>query len=254
MNRRRCSAEGSETSPKIGNNASNMSNHQFQIRRFIEQAALDKSNSVQCGVERETKSEKLTRRAHADPIEGDGRMQMYRHPEPGDVFKDRQELGGVERSVGDIRKDLEALEPELAETAVDLRNRSLRVSKSEAAETDESSWKVRDDLCQIVVDTRGPIVGLSASKHFGAKRSAVAQNRDVDFHVVHGAQFLLHFDDLWQCRHIEPGCTLNHIRATIQDTFGQVGVTEQMLDEIKRLKVCVNIDPHCVIFPLLCST
>src|SRR5215469_5686874 len=134
MNRRRCSAEGSETSPKIGNNASNMSNHQFQIRRFIEQAALDKSNSVQGGVERETKTEKLTRRAHADPIERDRRMQMHRHPEPGDVFKDRQKLGGVERAVGDIRKNLEAFELELPDTAVDLGYRSSRVSKTETAE------------------------------------------------------------------------------------------------------------------------
>lgn len=122
MNRRRWGAKGTDASPKIGKNASNMSDDQFQIRRFIEQAALDKSNSVQGGVERETKCEKLTRRAHADPIEGDGRMQMDRHSEPGYVFKDRQELGRVERSVGDIRKDLEAFEPELPDTAVDLGN------------------------------------------------------------------------------------------------------------------------------------
>src|SRR6516162_3471401 len=100
-------------------------------------------------------------------------MQMYRHPELRDVLKDRQKLRGVEQHVGDIRKDLKASESELLGAAIDLRNRSLIVSKAHDASPDKPAWIVSNEPRQIVVDAGRPLVCVAATEHVRSKRKAV---------------------------------------------------------------------------------
>src|SRR5215467_14125465 len=115
-------------------------------------------------------------------------MQMYRHPEHRDVLENRNELRGVEQLVGDIRKDLKAPEAELLDTAIHLGNRSLTVSKTNAAQPDKFAWITIDDPRQIIVDAFGPFVRLRPVEHTGSERNAVTQYRDIDLHVFHVAK------------------------------------------------------------------
>src|SRR5262249_32057412 len=160
-------------------------------------------------------------------------MQMHRHPELPDVLKDRQKLRGVNQHIGDVRKDLKATESELPDTAVDLCNRSPRVSKANTAKPNEFAWIVSNDPCQIIVEALCPLICVAAAKHVRSKRTAVTQYRDVDFHVVHGTQLLIHVDDRWDRGYIESGRTLDDIHAAIEHTLGQAAATHQMLDKIE---------------------
>src|SRR5215831_18331165 len=127
-------------------------------------------------------------------------MQMYRHPEHRDVLENRNELRGVEQLVGDIRKDLKAPEAELTDTAIHLGNRSLTVSKTNAAQPDELARITIDDSRQVIVDAHGPLVCFPPVEHLGSERNAVTQYRDIDLHVFQVAQLLVHIDDFWERR------------------------------------------------------
>src|SRR6516225_5701610 len=107
-------------------------------------------------------------------------MQMYRHPKPPDVSKNRNEFRGIERLVGDLRKDLKTPEPQLPDTAIHLVNRSLTVSKTNAAQPDKLAWITIDDPRQVIVDAFGPLVCLRPVEHAGSERNAVTQYRDID--------------------------------------------------------------------------
>src|SRR5215469_434392 len=198
LNRGRCRAEGFEAPPKIGNNAAHVGHDQFYVGHLIEQAALNEANSAQAGIERKPKPEKLARRCHADTIGGNGRMQMHRHPEPGDVLKNGCELGRIEQPIRDIRKDLKSTESELIDAAIDFHNRPLQVAKPYAPQRDKLARIVSNDPGQIVVNAHRPLICLPATEYFWAERDAVAQSRDIDFRVFHVAQLLLYVDDLWQ--------------------------------------------------------
>ena len=171
-------------------------------------------------------------------------MQMYRHPEHPDVSKNRNEFRGIEQLVGDIREDLKASETELPDTAIHLNNRSLAIAKTNAAQPHELAWIGSNDPCQVVVDTCGPLVCLLAAEHVGSERDAVTQDRDINLHIFHVAQLLLHIDDLWRRGHAESRCALDDVCTAIENTLGQRAASLQMLDKIEALKVCVDINAH----------
>src|SRR6516165_5487442 len=110
---------------------------------------------------------------------------MYRHSEHPDVSKNRNEFRGVERLVGDIRKDLKAPETELPDAAIRLSNRSPAIAKTNATQPEELVWITIDNSRQVIVDAFGPLVCLRLVEHAGSERNAVTQYRDIDLHVFH---------------------------------------------------------------------
>ena len=74
----------------------------------------------------------------------------------------------------------------------------------------------------------------------------MTQGCNIDRHIVHVSELLFNIDALGQAWHVQPGRTLDCVRAAIEDTPGQLAATLQVLDKIQALKMCVKVDAHCV--------
>ena len=127
-----------------------------------------------------------------DAVHVDGRrgVHIHGHTQTFDVLVDGPEFFAVQGLLVDVGEDIDALEAQLVHAAVNLGDGAFGAAPAQCGPSLKLAGVGLNHLGQVVVDARGPVVGLEPAQQLGA-RHAVAEDRHTDVQVFHVLELLV---------------------------------------------------------------
>src|SRR5262245_39086360 len=139
---------------------------QLETWCFLEEAAHNQAHRGHGGVEQKGHTGYERPLVKAVHIQGYGWVHIDGHPQPGHVLKHRAEFRAVDSFLVNVRKEIHPLKPELVDAAVDLSNGSFDAAPAQGGPSSKLAGILSDDASQMVVDARGPGIGLVTAQQF----------------------------------------------------------------------------------------